>query len=105
MALAQAAAHSAAPVQIAIPLSGGRCYQRLALSPSGGVVAASYDGIVHLIDSVSGELMDSIDAHDGYISMMAWSPKPLAVPGLSDPLSVLCTCGTDKRVRLWRSPK
>lgn len=47
-----------------MPLSGGRCYQRLAFGPS-GVIAASIDGVVHLLDSKTGELIDSIEAHEG----------------------------------------
>lgn len=88
---------------IAMPLSSGRCYQRLALS-STGVIAASSEGIVHLISSSTGDLLDSIDAHEGSICELHWSPVPIKVPGQAEPLPVLATCGRDKRVRMWRCP-
>lgn len=52
-------------MQIAMPLSAGRCYQRLAFGP-GNLIAASTDGMVHILDANSGDLLDAIpDAHDG----------------------------------------
>lgn len=47
--------------QIAMPLADGRCYQRLAMSPT-GVIAASYQGTVHFISrcaAVLGHLHDA----------------------------------------------
>ena len=81
-----------------MPLADGRCYQHLAISPS-GMIAASYEGMVHLINSSSGDLVDTIDAHDGFITDMQWCPKPLKTPqGIKQ---VLATSSKDKRVRLW----
>jgi hypothetical protein len=42
-----------------MPLSGGRCYQRLAMGP-GGIIAASVDGLVHFLDGTNGSLLDAI---------------------------------------------
>jgi WD40 repeat protein len=86
-----------------MPLSAGRCYQRLAFGPS-GVIAASVDGLVHLLDSRTGELLDSIEAHEGSILEMHWCPRLLKLPGGKEPGAVLATCGRDKRVRLWTCP-
>ena len=47
--------------QIAMPLSGGRCYQHLAISPTGQLIAASHEGLVHIIHATSGELIDTIE--------------------------------------------
>ncbi|KAG1663887.1 hypothetical protein FOA52_014700 [Chlamydomonas sp. UWO 241] len=89
---------------IAMPLSGGRCYQRLAMGP-GGIIAASVDGLVHLLDGTNGSLLDAIpDAHDGGVSELHWCPTKLRLPGVAEPVAVLATCGRDKRVRLWRAP-
>ncbi|GAX85174.1 hypothetical protein CEUSTIGMA_g12592.t1 [Chlamydomonas eustigma] len=88
---------------IAIPLAGGRCYQHLAYGPT-GIIAASYDGMVYFIHSSTGELLDSIDAHDGYITELSWSPKLIKMTGREEPVAVLATSGTDKRVRMWRCP-
>ena len=74
-----------------MPLSGGRCYQHLALGPS-GIIAASYDGTIHLLSSTTGELVDSIDAHDGGIAELRWCHKLLKVCAAAAciPLPRLC---------------
>ncbi len=86
-----------------MPLAAGRCYQRLALGPT-GVIAASYEGVVHLLSGTTGDLLESIDAHEGTIAEMHWCPRLLRVPGRAEPAAVLATCGRDKRVRMWRCP-
>mmetsp|Transcript_5000 Transcript_5000/g.10801 ORF Transcript_5000/g.10801 Transcript_5000/m.10801 type:complete len:454 (+) Transcript_5000:147-1508(+) len=88
---------------IAMPLAPGKCYQRLAFGPT-GVIAASNEGHVHLISSTTGDLLDSIDAHESTITEMSWCPSLLKVPGLAAPVPVLATAGRDKRVRMWRCP-
>ena len=78
LSLASRTLPSLSHTQIAMPLSGGRCYQHLALGPT-GVIAASYDGMVHLLNGSTGEMIDSIEAHEGAIAEMHWCPKLLKV--------------------------
>ena len=47
--------HPPLHMQIAMPLADGRCYQRLAMSPT-GVIAASYEGTVHFISRCASVL-------------------------------------------------
>ncbi|GFH07156.1 uncharacterized protein HaLaN_01917, partial [Haematococcus lacustris] len=47
---------------IAQPLAQNRCYQHLAFGPN-NLIAASWEGTVHLLDAGTGELLESIDAH------------------------------------------
>lgn len=90
-------------LQCNMPLKQGKVYQHLAFGPN-NVIAAACDGMVHMLDAATGELLDSIDAHDSNITSMQWCPKLLRTP--TDPeTAVLATTSRDKRVRLWRSPR
>ncbi len=90
-------------VQIPQPLASGRLYQHLAFGP-GGVIAASWEGLVHLLSASTGELLDAIDAHDGAVTSMQWCPRLVKTPGAAEPHAVLATSSRDRRVRLWRAP-
>lgn len=59
---------------------------------------------VHLLNANTGDLLDSIDAHDSTITMMEWCPRLVKTPGSAEPHAVLATSSRDKRVRLWRAP-
>ncbi|KAL6750671.1 WD40-repeat-containing domain protein [Haematococcus lacustris] len=86
---------------IAQPLAQNRCYQHLAFGPN-NLIAASWEGTVHLLDAGTGELLESIDAHDAAVTSMAWCPRLVRTPGAAAPHPVLATSSKDKRVRLWK---
>ncbi len=71
----------------------GSCYHMLAFGPS-GVVAAAAGSALHFLEAASGKLLEAVDAHDGNIAALRWSPRG----------GLLATAGADARVRLWRSP-
>ncbi|GFR51981.1 hypothetical protein Agub_g14508 [Astrephomene gubernaculifera] len=104
---------------IPMPLPEGRIYQHLAFGPPGSdLLAASHEGVVHLLNLRSGELVERIAAHDGPITCMRWCPLPRkllpggaaagaagAAAAAGAVVFVLATASRDKRVRLWRAPK
>lgn len=47
-------------------------------------------------------MLQVVDAHDGDIACMQWSPVPHRLG--AGRVAVLATGGADKRVRLWRAP-
>lgn len=54
-----------------------------------GVIAASFDRILHFIDSQSGRMLEAIDsAHDAAITQLTWRPE-LATIG-----AAIATCHT-----------
>lgn len=84
-------------VQQSVP--NGRSYEHLAYGAH-GVIAASFERSVHMIDSASGAVVSIIeDAHTA-VTYLQWSPVPRRIDG--DEAYVLAT-GGDRRVRLWRS--
>jgi transducin beta-like protein 2 len=90
-------------LQVPQPLAAGRLYQHLAFGP-GNLLAASWEGTVHLLSAATGELLERVDAHDKAVTAMAWCPRLVKTPGAAEPHPVLATSSLDKRVRLWRAP-
>lgn len=97
------------PLQAPLQLPPGKVYTHLAIAPGSKIVAAAYEGRIHLISMANGDLIESIDAHDGPITALAWCPKIRKAPvapgsgsGAGAPLlGVLASSSRDKRVRLW----
>jgi WD40 repeat protein len=50
------------------------------------------------------QVLEVLHAHDGRITSMSWSPVLLPVPGADEPVAVLASSSSDRRVRIWRSP-
>jgi WD40 repeat protein len=90
-------------LQVSQPLAAGKLYQHLAYGPT-GIIAAAWEGHVHLLSAASGELLERIDAHDGPITCMQWCPRLWPIGERGAQVAVLATCSRDKRVRLWRTP-
>ncbi|MCO5575909.1 hypothetical protein L7F22_029716 [Adiantum nelumboides] len=79
-------------------------YDRLAVSPDNKTLAVTHGSTLQWLDLDTGEVIDSIDnAHDGFISGIAWSPQPL--PTEKGRAIILATAGVDKRIRLWFPPR
>jgi hypothetical protein len=56
--------------KVPMPLAAGRVYQQLAFGPK-DMIAASSEGMVHLLSATTGELLDTIpEAHDATITSM-----------------------------------
>ncbi|KAF5843867.1 WD40-repeat-containing domain protein [Dunaliella salina] len=90
-------------IVIAMPLPPGKVYQHVEFGPD-GVIAASHEGMVHLISADRGDLLESIDAHEKPITSLSWCPRKVKTPGASAPHAVLATSSLDHKVRLWRWP-
>lgn len=69
-----------------------------------GTLAAVSGGHVHFVVASSGRLLDTLHAHEGRVACAAWAPAALDVGG-GERRAVLATCGDDRRVRVWRSPR
>jgi len=78
-------------------------YHKLAWAPDGsGLLAGAVGGAVHFLDSTTGAVVDSIEAHDADVCRMVWAPKKLRAGDKE--VAVLATGSADKRVRLWAAP-
>ncbi|KAI5059344.1 hypothetical protein GOP47_0025663 [Adiantum capillus-veneris] len=78
-------------------------YDRLAVSPDNKTLAVTHGSILQWLDLDSGEVNESIDnAHDGFITGIAWSPQPL--PTEKGRTIILATAGVDKKIKLWFPP-
>jgi hypothetical protein len=49
-------------------------------------------------------VLEALHAHEGRISHLVWSPR-LVDLGDEEPAAVLASSSTDRRVRIWRSPR
>ncbi|MEW5317650.1 MAG: hypothetical protein WDW38_008932 [Sanguina aurantia] len=95
-------------VLVPLSLPPGKVYSHMAIAPGSKILAASFEGRIHLINMATGVLIESIDAHDGPITALAWCPKIRKAPvvpgsgsGAGALLAVLASSSRDKRVRLW----
>lgn len=84
-------------------LKDGQVFERMAWGPD-GTIAAAIGSHIHFVDSSSGELLEKLHAHDGDVRCISWAPVELAV-GRGQVAAVLASCSSDRRVRVWRSPK
>jgi WD40 repeat protein len=84
-------------------LKEGQVFDRMEWGPD-GTIAAALGGHVTFINAGSGQLLERIHAHDGVVQCMRWGPGVVGVGGGAR-AAVLATCGADRRVRVWRSPK
>jgi WD40 repeat protein len=50
------------------------------------------------------QVLEVLHAHEGTISHLVWSPQLVHMGG-EEPVAVLASSSTDRRVRIWRSPK
>ncbi|KAK9819711.1 hypothetical protein WJX72_001552 [[Myrmecia] bisecta] len=76
-----------------------RCYTHIAYGP-GGVIAASIDKTLYLLDAKSGSLVDTVeDAHDAEITCMEWSPALYPLGDHSES-AVLATGSRDKKCQV-----
>ncbi|GLJ40491.1 hypothetical protein SUGI_0834870 [Cryptomeria japonica] len=79
-------------------------YDRLSISPNDKIIAASYGPILQWLSLETGEVLDTVDkAHDAEITCMAWSPQKIATENVLT--TILATCGNNKKVKLWATPK
>jgi WD40 repeat protein len=83
-------------------LKEGQVFSRMAWGPD-GTLAAAHGTHIHFIDTDSGKLLESLHAHDGEVRCLAWAPVEVEVAG--GRAAALASCSSDRRVRVWRSPK
>lgn len=50
------------------------------------------------------QVLEVLHAHEGSISHLVWCPKLVDLGG-EEPEAVLASSSSDRRVRIWRSPK
>lgn len=50
------------------------------------------------------QVLEVLHAHEGAVKHMVWAPKLVDMGG-EEPAAVLASSSTDRRVRIWRSPK
>jgi hypothetical protein len=86
-----------------LPLPPGSCFERMAWGPD-GTIAAALGGHIHFIDSSSGKVLEVLHAHEGGITALRWSPRRVSLGAGQEPVAVLASASTDRRVRVWRTP-
>lgn len=81
------------------PVPAGFAYRRLALDPSGTVLAAGTDrGDIHFLDATTGGLLAAVEpAHAGAVTALDWA----VARGRK---AVLASAGEDGAIHLWASP-
>ncbi|KAI8469467.1 MAG: WD40-repeat-containing domain protein [Monoraphidium minutum] len=84
-------------------LRAGEVFERMAWGPD-GTIAAAHGQFVHFFTGASARLLETLHAHEGRITCLAWAPGPLALGG-GRRGAVLASSSADARVRVWRSPK
>ncbi|CAN1308212.1 Transducin beta-like protein 2 [Linum perenne] len=78
-------------------------YHNLNISPDGKILAATHGSTLQWLSAETGQVLDTAEkAHDGDITWVAWSPRP--VPQGEKVGFVLATSGADKKVKLWAVP-
>ncbi|KAM7276058.1 hypothetical protein ACFE04_017924 [Oxalis oulophora] len=78
-------------------------YDRLSLSPSGKILAATHGSTLQWLSAETGEVLDTAEkAHDGDITCMVWAPKMISSG--NEQVMVLATASVDKKVKLWAAP-
>lgn len=88
-------------MQVPLELPKNKCYHRLAFGP-GDVLAAAFEGNIHLIDISTGSVASEIlAAHDGAVTAISWSPQKIKTK--AGVVKILATVGKDHRARLWKS--
>jgi WD40 repeat protein len=60
--------------------------------------------VLHPLMHACFQVLEVLHAHDGRITSLVWSPVLLSVPGADEPVAVLASSSSDRRVRIWRSP-
>lgn len=50
-------------------------------------------------------MLEVLHAHEGKISHLVWCPRLLDMGTGEEPVAVLASSSSDRRVRIWRSPK
>jgi len=85
------------------PLPSGQAYRRLALDPTGAVLAGATDGGgLHFLDAATGALLAAVEpAHGGGVTSLEWRPPS---GGGEASKAVLASAGEDRVVHLWASP-
>ncbi|KAL4324717.1 hypothetical protein GQ457_11G000980 [Hibiscus cannabinus] len=78
-------------------------YDRLSLSPDGKILATTHGSTLQWLCIATGKVLDTAEkAHDGDITWITWSPKP--IPLGTEQVVVLATASVDKKVKLWATP-
>ncbi|KAK6239988.1 hypothetical protein QUC31_005457 [Theobroma cacao] len=78
-------------------------YDHLCLSPDGKILATTHGSTLQWLCMDTGKVLDTAEkAHDGDITWMSWSPKP--IPLGNEQVVVLATASVDKKVKLWAAP-
>uniref|UniRef100_A0A7N0UUR9 Transducin beta-like protein 2 n=1 Tax=Kalanchoe fedtschenkoi TaxID=63787 RepID=A0A7N0UUR9_KALFE len=78
-------------------------YDRLSISPDGKVLAVTHATTLQWLSFDSGKILDTADkAHDGDITAIAWTPRPILVGGKQS--MVLASASVDKKVKFWVAP-
>ncbi|CAK9318983.1 unnamed protein product [Citrullus colocynthis] len=78
-------------------------YDRLSISPDGKLLAATHGSTLQWLCVETGKVLDTAEkAHDGDITWISWTPKP--IPSGDKKILVLATASVDKKVKLWAAP-
>ncbi|XP_028800482.1 transducin beta-like protein 2 [Neltuma alba] len=78
-------------------------YDRLSISPDGGILAATHGTTLQWLSVETGVVLDTAEkAHDSGITCISWAPK--TIPMGNEQVLVLATSSSDKKVKLWASP-
>ncbi|XP_021281110.1 transducin beta-like protein 2 isoform X1 [Herrania umbratica] len=78
-------------------------YDRLCLSPDGKILVTTHGSTLQWLCMDTGKVLDTAEkAHDGDVTWMSWSPKP--IPLGNEQVVVLATASVDKKVKLWAAP-
>lgn len=54
---------------------------------------------------LSMQVLEVLHAHEGTINQLVWAPRLMDLQGADEPVAVLASSSSDRRVRIWRSPK
>eukprot|EP00850_Spirogloea_muscicola_P013158 SM000088S23699 [mRNA] locus=s88:184722:188091:- [translate_table: standard] len=92
------------PIPLPPAKNGPPHLDRIAVSPDGLYLAATLSANLYWVSLDTGQLLDKCEiAHDGIITCIAWSQKPLTAGTTST--YILATGSTDKKVKLWFPPR